>query len=691
MQTSVTLAPLLPLWFLIAILTVACATILFGAFSKRIGFALRGLALLLIALAIANPSLLVEDRTPLPTTVAVVTDRSASQSLSDRELVTDTALNAIQEQLSEFENIETRLITGAKPNEDGSNLFANLSQGLEDVPAERLGAVIMLTDGQVHDVPDQLPNQIANIPIHSLITGRNSERDRRITIRKSPRFALVNRASEVVLEVIDQGPDTGNERAQISMKRNGETILEMTVAPNTPITLPFEVARAGENLFEIEVNSINNELTDINNRAIMRVEGIREALRVLLVSGEPHAGERTWRNLLKSDAAVDLVHFTILRPPEKQDGTPINELSLIAFPTRQLFSEKIDDFDLIIFDRYQRRGVLPLLYFENIATFVRNGGALLVASGPEFAGRESIYRTTLANILPASPTGNVIETAFRTALTEDGNRHPVTRNLIEGQSAAPQTPDWAPWFRYVEADPEDGIVAMTGPENNPILSLNRVGEGRVALFLSDHVWLWARNYENGGPYLPLLRRLAHWLMQEPDLEEERLQLNLEGDTLRVVRQTMQNAIGQIRITSPDGRLIQPDMEEKSLGTFEATLQADRLGLWRAEDGNLTALAHVGPINPREYRDVISTLEKLEPVIETSNGSQRRIISGETLDIPRIALISGSGPFSGTSWIGIKTTEASELNGISRYPLAIGILSMLVLLAAWSLAWWREGR
>ena len=92
---------------------------------------------------------------------------------------------------------------------------------------------------------------------------------------------------------------------------------------------------------EIELAGEDGELTLANNRVALQAEGVRENLRVLLVSGEPHAGERTWRNLLRSDASVDLVHFTILRPPEKQDGTPINQLSLIAFPTRELFSEKL--------------------------------------------------------------------------------------------------------------------------------------------------------------------------------------------------------------------------------------------------------------------------------------------------------------------------------------------------------------
>jgi hypothetical protein len=193
------------------------------------------------------------------------------------------------------------------------------------------------------------------------------------------------------------------------------------------------------------------------------MQGIRENLRVLLVSGEPHSGERTWRNLLKSDASVDLVHFTILRPPEKQDGTPINELSLIAFPTRELFVEKIDDFDLIIFDRYQYRNVLPSLYYDYIAEYVRGGGALLVAAGPEYAGENSIANTPLVTALPAKPTGVVTAEGYFPRISDLGRRHPVTRDLEGGQA---EPPAWGRWFRSVNVTQPDGVVAMQGPRSS---------------------------------------------------------------------------------------------------------------------------------------------------------------------------------------------------------------------------------
>jgi hypothetical protein len=170
------------------------------------------------------------------------------------------------------------------------------------------------------------------------------------------------------------------------------------------LNLPLTLDHAGQNVIQFIVPEAEGELTDRNNAAVVQINGIRDRLRVLLVSGEPHPGQRTWRNLLKSDPSVDLVHFTILRPPDKQDGVPVSELSLIAFPTRELFMEAVDEFDLIIFDRYQRRGILPMLYIDNIRQYVMDGGALLLAAGPDFASAASLYRTPLSEILPGRPT-----------------------------------------------------------------------------------------------------------------------------------------------------------------------------------------------------------------------------------------------------------------------------------------------
>jgi hypothetical protein len=418
------------------------------------------------------------------------------------------------------------------------------------------------------------------------------------------------------------------------------------------------------------------------------IDGIREHLRVLLVSGEPHAGERTWRNLLKSDASVDLVHFTILRPPEKQDGTPINELSLIAFPTRELFQEKLKDFDLVIFDRYQRRGILPALYFDNIARYVRDGGAVLVASGADFNGPGSLFRTPLANVLPADPTGTVFEEPFFATVSPIGKRHPVTRDL-PGSGFDP--PHWSRWFRMIDVTESAGTAIMQGPQAKPLLILSREGKGRVGLLTSDHVWLWARGYEGGGPHGILLRRLAHWLMKEPDLEEEALKLIAHGRDLIVERQTLADTIKPVELTSPTGVKSTPALTETAPGLWHAELPTRELGLWRVTDGEHTALASIGPPNPREFMDVISTPKVLQPLANETGGSVRRIMRDATAVIPRILAQRAGSTMSGADWIGMKTTEASVLKGVDHYGLFIGFLGLIALVGATAATWWKEGR
>ena len=452
--------------------------------------------------------------------------------------------------------------------------------------------------------------------------------------------------------------------------------------------MQIQIPHAGRNIVEIEAAPLEGELTTVNNRAVATIDGVRDKLRVLLVSGEPHSGERTWRNLLKSDANVDLVHFTILRPPEKQDGTPINELSLIAFPTRELFQQKINEFQLIIFDRYARQGVLPILYFDNIARYVRDGGAVLVAAGPDYASPTSIWRTPLDVILPAEPTGRMTEGPFHARLTDLGRRHPVTRGLDGGND---DPPHWSRWFRLVDTKTANGTSVLEGPDHKPALLLAREGEGRVALLLSDHIWLWARGYEGGGPHLDLLRRLSHWLMKEPDLEEEALRLSVRGRDLSVQRQTMADSVAPVTLTSPSGATNTLVLDAGEPGVWRRTVPATELGLWRASDGKLTTLINVGPANPREFAEVTSTTDWLAPLANATGGDVRRIADTSGLTMPRIVAVRSSETFKGEDWLGVKMRDASIVRGIGVLPMFAGLLGLLLLLGSLAATWAREGR
>ena len=688
MNLGVSFNPLVPASIVWAAVAVAFVISLLIVFGRSRGALVRTIALALFVLALANPSITREDRDPLTSVAVVVVDKSPSQEFGDRLQQTEATRAAVAERLGRIANLEVRFVEAGQADgeTDGTRLFTALGSALTDVPHDRVAGVLFITDGRVHDVPGEAAALGFAAPVHALITGHQNERDRRVVLVSAPRFGIVGQSQTITFRVEDQGASSAP--AQVTVRRDGETIDSRSVRPGASTSINVQIPHAGPNIVEIEASALDGELTTVNNRAVVSVDGVRDKLRVLLVSGEPHAGERTWRNLLKSDASVDLVHFTILRPPEKQDGTPINELSLIAFPTRELFQQKINDFQLIIFDRYARQGVLPIIYFDNIARYVRQGGAVLVAAGPDYASQTSIWRTPLDVILPAEPSGRMTEGGFRAQLTDLGKRHPVTRGL---EGADEESPHWSRWFRLVDARPSKGTAVMQGPDNKPLLLLSREGEGRVALLLSDHIWLWARGYEGGGPHIDLLRRLSHWLMKEPDLEEEALRLLVRGRDLTVQRQSMGDSVGEVMLTSPSGKTRTLTLSPAEPGVWRSTIEANELGLWHATDGTLNALANVGPANPREFTEVTSTPNVMAPLASATGGDVVRIEDGSGVHVPRLIGVRSSETYKGDDWLGLRMRESSVVRGIGVLPVFGGLLGLLLLVGSLTATWMREGR
>ena len=688
MNLGVSFAPLLPAYVVWAAFGGAVLISIVLLLARSRGAPMRALALGLLVLALANPSITREDRDPIPSVAAVIVDKSPSQNFGDRRAQTEAARETLVERLKRIPGLEVRVAeAGAADGEtDGTRLFSALSAMLSDVPPDRIAGAILITDGRVHDVPADAAVLGFAAPVHALITGHSDEIDRRVVLTQTPRFGIVNQSQTLGFRVEDQGGKAGT--AQVTVRRDGEVLEQRVVSVGTNVRVTVPIPHAGANIVEVEAAPLEGELTPVNNRAVISIDGVRDKLRVLLVSGEPHAGERTWRNLLKSDASVDLVHFTILRPPEKQDGTPINELSLIAFPTRELFQQKISEFQLIIFDRYARQGLLPMVYFDNIEKYVRDGGAVLIAAGPDYASPTSLWRTPLDAILPAEPSGDITEQPFRATLTDAGKRHPVTRGL-EGSDSDP--PRWSQWFRLVDVKRTDGTSVMQGPDGKPLLVLAHEGEGRVALMLSDQIWLWARGYQGGGPHLDLLRRLSHWLMKQPELEEEALRLIVKGRDISVERQTMADNVNEVTLTSPTGVTRALNLQPVEPGVWRAGVTANELGLWRATDGKLTALTNVGPANPREFAQVTSTIDVLSPLTSATGGDSRRLADGTSLDVPRVVPVRTSSTFKGDDWIGLKMRDQSVVRGIGVLPVFAGLMGLLLLVGSLALTWAREGR
>ena len=709
MSWSVDFAPMLPGPFFWVACLIALALVALLALRQSRGWPLRLAALAALIAALANPILREEQRESLANIAVVVIDESTSQALSTRPEQTAAIRKELEARFAQIPNLEIKWVTAARPGEGsarGTQLFADIGKTLSETPSDRLAGVILVTDGQVHDIPKSAAALGFEAPVHALLTGAPGEFDRRIEIVKAPRYGIVGQSRDIEIAVRETGRQ-GRAPAVVSLKIRHDGKPDETVQSEVgkPVTIAMAFPHAGTNIVEVELETADGELTPANNRAVISAEGVRENVRVLLVSGEPHAGERTWRNLLKSDAAVDLVHFTILRPPEKQDGTPINQLSLIAFPTKELFSDKIKDFDLIIFDRYAHRGILQLNYYDNIARFVSNhGGALLVAAGDDYAGKASLYRTPLAPVLPAIPTGEVLQEPFKARITADGAKHPVTRDLPGAGTLEPNVPPtWGRWFRQVDVKPNRGRIVMQGAQGHPLLVLDRIGKGRVALLTSDHAWLWARGFEGGGPHTDLLRRLSHWLMKEPDLEEERLLASAQGLKLKFERRSMEETIKPVVISGPAGEKTEIKLEPAGPGLWSTTLDVKLPGLYKAETeaplGTLTAVAHAGTEDPREMNEVTATDEKLRPIVEatgggafwTRNASGTRAGDASKIDIPRVTMLANAKVFAGSGWLGLKDRQAYVTRGVKLTPMFTGLLALAALLALLALAWWREGK
>ena len=363
---------------------------------------------------------------------------------------------------------------------------------------------------------------------------------------------------------------------------------------------------------------------------------------------------------------------------------------MISFPTRELFEVKIDEFDLVIFDRYRRRGVLPPVYLQNIADYVARGGALLEAVGPTFAGPFSIFRTPLGDVLPGEPTGSIFERRFRPQITEIGHRHPVTMRLPGGPALsggkAIGEPGWGRWFRQIDSEAARGRVLMSGIEGRPLLILDRVGDGRVAQLNSDHIWLWARGFEGGGPQAELLRRLAHWLMKEPELEENDLRAQVVNDRLEIVRRSVDRQEKGVEVTFPDGRQIVVRPEENLPGEYRASVPIDAAGLYRISDGERVTMAAAGALNSLELADMRASADLLAPGIAAVGGAARWLNQG----VPQIRSVRPGRRAAGQGWIGLIANGDYVVTGIRQIPLMPALVILLLALGATAAAWRREG-
>lgn len=652
-------APLLPWPVLAALALVILPPAILALRANAHGTVSRLAGLLLLLAVLAGPQRVTRGTSPLPDIAILLADHSQSMVLGNRAALRDQAIASLRESAG---GVTLDLVDIPAAASGGTALDAGLSQALGSIQPDQLAGIIAITDGEV-SLKTPLP---PGIPFTALLTAKGEETDRELRLLNTPSYGLVGQNRLLELEVLDHGVSDAGAKVPVTVTQDGQPFSTVQAVIGTPFTVGIPIRHAGKTVITAAAAALQGEVSPVNDQAGFTLTGIQKRLRILLISGRPNPSERAWRVALKSDPAVQLIHFTILRlPGEAIDADP-QDLALVPFPVRELFETDLPKFDLIILDSFDATGLLPPDYLGNIASYVRAGGALLAETGPEFEMPDSLAASPLAPVLPASPAApGTVETPFAPAVTPFGARHPVTAPL-----AGMDLPEW---YRIEAATPGAGDVLMSGANGLPLLILGRQGKGRAALLLSDQLWLWSRAAPHTGPVLPLLRRIVYWLLREPDLEAESLTATLAGPQLEITRQTLsENYPGDARITAPDGTSTLLKLAPLAPGRFgAATPVPESPGLWKVTEGGFTAYATGAEPNTQEFQDLAATGTQLQPIART-------LLWLGTTPAPPLQTL-------------LRERHARETVSLRFAALLPPVPSMLLALALWAGAWWRESR
>jgi len=655
---QITFLPMLP-WVWLAALAVPVSLACALALARRApGSLWRLTGFLLLFAILAGPHWRARTTIGLPDIAVLLVDHSQSMSINGRAAMAAATAAALSAQKS---GIDLRIADVPPALAGGTDLSGSLHDAITAIPPAQLAGIIAITDGEVTP-----PASVPDVPFTALLTGQPHETDRELRLLAAPAYGLVGQSIALRLIVIDHGLNDAGTLVPVTITQDGAAIWQQQVPAGQAVAVTIAVHHAGPAVIAASAAALPGEVSLVNNMASFTLNGIHKQLSVLLISGTPNPGERSWRLLLKSDPAIQLVHFTILRSPGETIDADPDELALVPFPVAQLFESDINRFDLIILDRFDAAGLLPARYLANIATYVQNGGALLAEVGPEYATEDSLALTQLAPILPATPVppGTTIA-AFTPRLTPLGMRHPVTAPFVSTPLPL--------WYRMETVTATSGDVLMSGSNNAPLLILADEGRGRTGMLLSDQFWLWTKGGAHDGPALPLLRRIVHYLLREPALEPESLSAQIANGTLTINRQslTTPNPLA-VSVTAPDGQTRSLALQQSSAGTYTASQPApDGAGVWKITDGKRTAFAAATATNAEEYQDLAATSSILGPI------ARNTIWLGQQAAPPLAAMIARRHARAVTS-----------SRDIALLPPMPAMLLAIILLSA---AWWRESR
>ena len=631
--------PYFPIFFVVLISICFFILILSSIINKSSGIFLRLSLFILLIFLILKPGYRIEKMKNENDIVTFVIDKTKSQKISKRIEEIDIVFQKMLSELTKYKDLDIleiiidnnkvtkrygslqEIINNSVREEvinkmtNSTEIINNLENNINEYPSQRVSSVFILTDGQIHDLKSNVAFEKFDVPIYFLLIGEQKVDDRKVSIISHPEFGYLDENINIQVIANDFKSD---EKATLELSiHNGIKLEKKIIVKNNEVNnIKLKLKRHGPNFIKVSTPKRDGELSELNNSQLINISGVRKKLRVLLISGAPYMGTRVWRNFLKSDTSVELIHMTVLRPPEKNDNTPLDELSLIPFPIKELFEEKLDNFQLIIFDNFEGKKVLTPLYFQNLIRFVDEGGAILEITGPAYNSKSSLFRTEIGRILPGIPSGKVIRKEFKPRLTNLGKKHPITDSLFKNNF------EYGSWFEMndiLEVD-SDSQVLLSGLNNKPLLAVKKVNNGRVAQIYSHNIWLWSKTESNkGGPYNQLIKNLAHWLMKEPTLEENKLKLKVLNDSILIEKSFLIDPKSEklnLTIIDPDGKKYKRNLI-KTENKYTTAFRFKKNGFYLIYDGDNEKGIFTNNQDKKEFQDFHLT-DKIINETEISN-------------------------------------------------------------------------
>ena len=652
---------------------------------------IRALTFLAFLVFILNPQINKKHVEHHKDIVIVVSDLTQSIIETRKAKEVESIRKDISSQLKEIGNIEQiniKLNNNKKIEQNNANkietsLFKEVNKVINSLNIERLSGIIIITDGQIHDFHNY-NKLLSKTPIHYILVGNKKEKDRILKTTNVPKFAVLGKKYEISINIKD---NTEKKNLKTDFYLNEQLVSTKYLSQNKTYKILLPELSIGKNILEIKTEESNIEISKLNNYQTHEIVGIQDKLKVMLISGEPNMGLRNLRNILNSDPNIELLHFTILRPPTKRDLTPVKELSLIPFPTQELFAADISKFNLIIFDQYGLQGILPPKYLDNISKFVLSGGALLDIVGKKHLTKDSLINSPIKQILPTIPLENISNKMFKPELTKVGKLHPITNKLKNNYQEKP----WGEWTNYTRSQLTSGKVLLHH-KSDPLLAVDYVGKGRVVQILSSDSWVWQKSLDNKGPLIELIRNIIQWLLKNPKLEENFINLNTENNIIKIKLNSISSGDISAKIVTPSKEAIKLKLKDTGNGIFEGEFTSLERGKFQIIWKDKTKYFIIDDMNNKEVKEITSTDYKIKSFVEKNNTFTKNFnIVWKNQSTLKVLKIYNNKILGGKNWIGIVEKKVPKIYENSKQKLFNWYTIFMFLVFLVFLSWYKEGR